>query len=248
LDEIGDMPMDAQTRLLRVLQQGEYMSVGGRTPIRTDVRIVAASNKNLKELIEKGMFREDLYYRLNVVPLRLPPLRERPEDIADLVRHFFAIGATEGLPAKTMDNGALEIMAQYNWPGNVRELENMVRRFSALYSQELITADLVRQEIADQGVSAAELKISDNLGVDLKLAVETYLRDQFSQFTNTLPPPGLYQRVLLQVEEPLILAALAATRGNQIKAADLLGLNRNTLRKKIRELDIEVTKSASISN
>ena len=246
LDEIGDMPMDAQTRLLRVLQQGEYMTVGGRTPIRTDVRIVAATNKNLKELIEKGLFREDLYYRLNVVPLRLPALRERPEDIADLVRHFFAIGVSEGLPAKTMDSGALDLMAQYNWPGNVRELENMVRRFSALYSQEMITTELVSQEIADQNFPGAKPIALDNLSIDLKLAVETYLHDQFSQFSDTLPPPGLYQRVLLQVEEPLILAALAATRGNQIKAANLLGLNRNTLRKKIRDLDIEVTKSASI--
>lgn len=246
LDEIGDMPMDAQTRLLRVLQQGEYMTVGGRTPIRTDVRIVAATNKDLKELIEKGLFREDLYYRLNVVPLRLPPLRERPEDIADLARHFFAIGVSEGLPAKTMDSDALELMGQYNWPGNVRELENMVRRFSALYSQEMITSQLVSQEIADQNISSSKPLLPNNLGVDLKLAVETYLNDQFAQFSDTLPPPGLYQRVLLQVEEPLILAALAATRGNQIKAADLLGLNRNTLRKKIRDLDIEVTKSASI--
>ena len=245
LDEIGDMPMEAQTRLLRVLQQGEYMTVGGRTPIRTDVRIVAATNKDLKELIEKGLFREDLFYRLNVVPLRLPPLRERPEDIPDLVRHFFAVGATEGLPAKTMDNAALALMARYNWPGNVRELENMVRRFSALYSQEVINDELVRQELADQGSTGGSIRSGILQNVDLKLAVETYLREHFAKFGDDLPPPGLYQRILPQLEEPLVLAALAATRGNQIKAAELLGLNRNTLRKKIRELDIEVTKSAS---
>ena len=137
-------------------------------------------------------------------------------------------------------------MVHYDYPGNVRELENMVRRFSALYSQEMITTELVSQEIADQNFAGAKPAVANDFGIDLKLAVETYLHDQFSQFSDTLPPPGLFQRVLLQVEEPLILAALAATRGNQIKAADLLGLNRNTLRKKIRDLDIEVTKSASI--
>src|SRR5690606_31271598 len=108
LDEIGDMPMEAQTRLLRVLQQGEYTSVGGRTPIRTDVRIVAASNKDLRILIQQGLFREDLFFRLNVVPLRLPPLRERLDDIPDLVRHFLAQAEAEGMPAKTLDAAALE--------------------------------------------------------------------------------------------------------------------------------------------
>lgn len=243
LDEIGDMPMEAQTRLLRVLQQGEYMTVGGRTPIKTDARIVAATNKNLQTLIAEGLFREDLFYRLNVVPLRLPPLRERPEDIADLVRHFFAIGAAEGLPAKTMDNQALEQMRRYSWPGNVRELENVVRRFAALYSQEIITAELVSQELTDHHLGP------DDIGRDLpeqgnlKLAVENWLASYFSQYGGELPPAGIYQLVLPMFEEPLIVAALAATGGNQIKAAELLGLNRNTLRKKIKYLDIEVTKS-----
>ncbi len=136
LDEIGDMPMEAQTRLLRVLQQGEYMTVGGRTPIRTDVRIVAATNKDLRQLIAQGLFREDLYYRLNVVPLRLPPLRERSEDVADLVRHFFKRAAEEGLPEKRISTAGLEMMRRYPWPGNVRELENLVRRLAALYPQE----------------------------------------------------------------------------------------------------------------
>src|SRR6201995_4270932 len=126
LDEIGDMPMDAQTRLLRVLQQGEYTTVGGRTAIKTDVRIVAATNKDLRVLIKQGLFREDLYYRLNVVPLRLPPLRERAEDVPDLVRHFFKLGEREGLPAKHLEPAALERLKRYSWPGNIRELENLV--------------------------------------------------------------------------------------------------------------------------
>ncbi|MGH8009927.1 MAG: nitrogen regulation protein NR(I), partial [Candidatus Binatia bacterium] len=142
LDEIGDMPMEAQTRLLRVLQQGEYMTVGGRTPIKTDVRIVAATNKDLRQLIAQGLFREDLYYRLNVVPLRLPPLRERSEDVADLVRHFFKRAAEEGLPEKRISSAGLEMMRRYPWPGNVRELENLVRRLAALYPQEEISPEI----------------------------------------------------------------------------------------------------------
>src|SRR6201998_822472 len=139
LDEIGDMPMEAQTRLLRVLQQGEYTTVGGRTPVKTDVRIVAASNKDLRILIQQGLFREDLFFRLNVVPLRLPPLRERIEDLPDLVRHFFALAEKDGLPPKKLDAPALERLKQHRWPGNVRELENLGRRLAAPYSAEVTT-------------------------------------------------------------------------------------------------------------
>src|ERR1700722_13476724 len=130
IDEIGDMPMEAQTRLLRVLQQGEYTTVGGRTPIKTDVRIVAASNKDLRQQIQQGQFREDLFFRLNVVPLRIPPLRERPEDIPGLVRHFFQRNVSEGLAPKTMEPAAFERLKRYAWPGNVRELENLTRRLA----------------------------------------------------------------------------------------------------------------------
>ena len=147
LDEIGDMPMEAQTRLLRVLQQGEYTTVGGRTHIKTNVRIVAATNKDLRILIQQGLFREDLFFRLNVVPLRLPPLRERTEDIPDLVRHFFKLAAAEGLPQKHMEGAAMERMKRYRWPGNIRELENLIRRLAALYPQELVTDQLVEAEL-----------------------------------------------------------------------------------------------------
>src|SRR5512133_1323437 len=147
LDEIGDMPMDAQTRLLRVLQQGEYTTVGGRTPIKSDVRIIAASNNALRLLIQHGLFREDLFFRLNVVPLRLPPLRERTEDLPDLTRHFFSLAAAEGLPMKHIENAALDRMKRYRWPGNIRELENLVRRLAALYPQELISEQLVETEL-----------------------------------------------------------------------------------------------------
>src|SRR3954463_9498332 len=143
LDEIGDMPMEAQTRLLRVLQQGEYTTVGGRTAIKTAVRIIAATNKDLRVLITQGLFRGHLFFRLNVGPPRLPPLRERAEDIADLVRHFFKIGEREGLPFKHVDAAAMERLKRHRWPGNVRELENLVRRLAALYPQEMISGAVI---------------------------------------------------------------------------------------------------------
>src|SRR5689334_17077015 len=149
LDEIGDMPLEAQTRLLRVLQEGEYTSVGGRTPIRADVRIVAATHRDLRQLIRQGIFREDLYYRLNVVPIRLPPLRERTEDIPALARHFFAQAAAEGLPVKSLDQTAMDRLSSYRWPGNIRELENLVRRLAALYSQEVIGIDVIESELVE---------------------------------------------------------------------------------------------------
>ncbi len=240
LDEIGDMPMEAQTRLLRVLQQGEYTTVGGRTAIKTDVRIIAATNKDLRQLINQGLFREDLFFRLNVVPLRLPPLRERAEDIPDLVRHFFTMAEREGLPAKRINSDALARLTRYRWPGNVRELENLVRRLSALYPQDIITETIVDQEIDDRPIRD-DADASDG-NEPLSMAVERHLSDYFDEFPGSLPPPGLYQRILREVEYPLISSALSATRGNQIRAAELLGVNRNTLRKKIRELEIPVTR------
>jgi two-component system nitrogen regulation response regulator GlnG len=244
LDEIGDMPMEAQTRLLRVLQQGEYTTVGGRTPIRTDVRIVAATNKELRTLINQGLFREDLFYRLNVVPLRLPALRERAEDVPDLVRHFFKLGAKEGLQTKRIAAAGLEAMKRYPWPGNVRELENLIRRLAALYPQEEISAEIIESELktGDRPVAPdGGMLIPDDLSIGQ--AVEHYLQRYFASFGKELPPPGLYQRILAEVEYPLVLASMTATRGNQIKAAELLGLNRNTLRKKIRDLNVNVYKS-----
>jgi two-component system nitrogen regulation response regulator GlnG len=242
LDEIGDMPMEAQTRLLRVLQQGEYTTVGGRTPIKTDVRIIAATNKDLRLLIQQGLFREDLFFRLNVVPLRLPPLRERAEDIPDLVRHFFARIEREGLPAKQLDPGAVDRLKRYRWPGNVRELENLIRRLAALYPQDTITANLIDAELAQP---EAEPGIDQPKSDDtLSGSVERHLAAYFSGFGDRLPPPGLYHRILREVEYPLLSVALAATRGNQIKAAELLGVNRNTLRKKIRDLDVQVVRTS----
>jgi two-component system nitrogen regulation response regulator GlnG len=239
LDEIGDMPSEAQTRLLRVLQEGEFTTVGGRVPIRANVRIVAATHRDLRQLIRRGQFREDLFYRLNVVPIRVPPLRERTEDIADLVRHFLEAARREGLGAKTFDGGALEQLARHGWPGNVRELENLVRRIVALNSAETIDATMVGNELSSSS-SAPEsgLSTNDSLGA----AAELHLRRYFAAHGAGLPARGLYDRVLREIERPLISLSLSATRGNQIRAAQLLGLNRNTLRKKIRDLDIQVAR------
>jgi two-component system, NtrC family, nitrogen regulation response regulator GlnG len=241
LDEIGDMPMEAQTRLLRVLQQGEYTTVGGRTPIKTNVRIIAATNKDLRILIQQGLFREDLFFRLNVVPLRLPPLRERSEDVPDLIRHFFDLVEREGLPAKQLDQTAVERLKRHRWPGNVRELENLARRLAALYPQETITASVIESELSQPEMIAAEEDPKSEDG--LSSAIERHLTAYFASFGTELPPPGLYHRVLREMEQPLLSVTLAATRGNQIRAADLLGVNRNTLRKKIRDLDIQVFRS-----
>lgn len=239
LDEIGDMPMDAQTRLLRVLQEGEYTMVGGRSSIKTNVRIVAATHRDLSQMIRQGLFREDLYYRLNVVPIRLPPLRERIDDIGDLTTHFLNAAQREGEPLKSIAPEAIRLMQNYSWPGNIRELENLVRRLSALYADESISAEIVQNEL-----NIAERPQAAGMAgpVDVSMAVETHVGQLLREYEPNLPPPGLYQRVIDRVEAPLIAMALNACGGNQIKAADLLGLNRNTLRKKIRTHSIEIVK------
>jgi two-component system nitrogen regulation response regulator GlnG len=223
-----------------VLQQGEYTTVGGRTPIRTDVRIIAATNRDLRQLIQQGLFREDLYYRLNVVPLRLPPLRERGDDIADLARHFLRKAEEEGLPAKNLDGEAIDMLRHYRWPGNVRELENLIRRLAVLHSGDTIPAAAIAAELKEPAKSSSltDGDEPDSLGA----SVERHLSAYFASHGERLPPPGLYDRVLQEIERPLLSICLAATRGNQIRAAHLLGLNRNTLRKKIRDLGLEVIK------
>ncbi len=243
LDEIGDMPPEAQTRLLRVLQEGEYTAVGGRISIRANVRIVAATHHDLTLLIRKGLFREDLFYRLNVVPIRLPPLRERSDDIPELVSHFLDLVTRENLPAKTIDAPAMGRLKRYRWPGNIRELENLIRRLSALYSQEIIGIDVVEAELSIGNSMAEPLSVLPPDAEGLSVMVERHLREYFGGHEDGLPPPGVYDRVLREIEKPLISITLEATKGNQIKAAQILGLNRNTLRKKIRDLDVAVSRS-----
>ena len=242
LDEIGDMPPEAQTRLLRVLQEGEYTTVGGRSSIRANVRIVAATHRDLQQLIRQGLFREDLFYRLNVVPMRLPPLRERSEDIPELASHFLDQVSQEGLPHKTLDSAAMERLKRHRWPGNVRELENLMRRLAALYSQEVIGVEVVEQELVAVTSTPAVTNAPNQEAEGLSDMVERHLREYFGAHADSLPPPGLYDRVLREIERPLLALTLESTRGNQIRAAQVLGLNRNTLRKKIRDLDISVVR------
>ena len=237
LDEIGDMPLDAQTRLLRVFD-GAEPAINPKTGRRPNVRVIGATNRDLRGLIQQGLFREDLYFRLNVAPVRLPPLRDRTEDIPDLARAFLLRAAREGLPSKTIDSSALDRLKTHAWPGNVRELENLIRRVCALYAEELITARIIERELQEQ----APRVVGEDGPVTLSSLVERHLASYFADQADGVPPAGLYDRVLEDVERPLIQLTLAATRGNQVRAAEVLGLNRNTLRKKIQDLGVEMVR------
>lgn len=230
LDNVDDMPLEAQMRLLRVLQQQGS----------DDVRLVASTKQDLQNLVAEGKFREDLFFRLNVVPIRLPRLAERLEDIPDLARHFLAQSAKAGLPAKTISTDALDHLRSHIWGGNVRELENFVKRLIVLCPEEDIGVNIIRRELAAHMEFGPQ---EPERYQKLSASVEAHLKHYFSLHTGALPPPGLYGKILREVERPLISLCLQATGGNQLKTADLLGINRNTLRKKIRELDIEVLRS-----
>lgn len=234
LDEIGDMPLDAQTRLLRVLQEGEYTSVGGKERIKVDVRIITATNKDLKKLIDLGVFREDLYYRLNVVPIETPPLRDRIEDIPELIEHFLIKTEKSGLPSKKIDNDAIEVMKSYKWPGNVRELENFILRISALYSEDLLNIEIIESEL--------ERLEGNNKNIDelnLSSLIDHYFKRSKDKLLNN-NNKNIYSVIIEKVEKSLIENILDYTNGNQLKASEILGLNRNTLRKKIGDLSIDL--------
>lgn len=250
LDEIGDMPMEAQTRLLRVLQEQQVMPIGATKAIATDVRVIAATHRDLSVLVANGTFREDLYFRLHVVPLALPALRDHAEDVPLLVQHFMALAGLRGLTPKTLDSEAMNALMAHDWPGNVRELEHLVYRLCALVNRNAVHGrDVMPLLIARPSpTSAAVSPIRANLTLhrtaheSVPMAIEDYLARQidayFSAHGDALPATGLYDRMLAQLEKPLIVATLRATAGNQIKAAEILGLNRNTLRKKMRDLAI----------
>ena len=238
LDEIGDMPVEAQTRLLRVLQDGCFTPVGGKRLIYTNVRIVTATHRNLSDMISDGLFREDLYYRLNVVPIFVPPLRERSDDIPLLINHFINQFTEKGVDKKTIDNGALIKLKNYLWPGNVRELENLIKRIIILTPQEIIDLETINLYLS-KFESLNNKYVSTSLGA----SVEKHLNQYFDSHKNDLPAAGLYDRIIHEVERPLIIKTLKLVKGNQLKAAELLGINRNTLRKKIMYLDINVGNS-----
>lgn len=228
LDEIGDMPMHAQTRLLRALQTGAINRVGGKANIKLDVRIVAATNQNLEELIEANKFREDLYYRLNVVPIALPPLRDRRDDIPRLVNHFLGQAPKEGLPIKSIDDKALKIMETLPWRGNVRELKNFIMRLVVTCRTDIISDEAVRA-LAENSVTT----VQNVQNYTIEEAVEIYMAENWKQLTSQ---GDIYDALLNKFEKPLLKYVMLKSKNNQLKASATLGINRNTLRKKLQEI------------
>ena len=229
-EELADLPEEAQARIVRMLD-----SFTDNAP-----RVMATSQTDLTARLEKGSFRQDLYYRLGGVTLNVPSLRERVEDIALLTDHFLARAERDGLPVRTFDKDAMALIRAYSWPGNVRQLENTIRRLSLTGGEEQISRTEVEMVLGNQ--PAIEPLTGGGDGDRLSGSIMKHLRRYFDLHGGQLPPPGLYQRILREVETPLIEISLDATGGNQAKCADLLGINRNTLRKKITELDIRVTR------
>jgi two-component system nitrogen regulation response regulator GlnG len=228
LDEIGDMPVELQAKLLRVLQSGEVTSVGGRRAEAVNVRIIAATHRDLDAAVASGAFREDLLYRLRVVPIAVPPLRERREDIPPLIDHFLArydAELTGGM--HVISPAAVEVLARHPWPGNVRELENAIKRALVLAAAEVI---------GPEDFAFLEAGASERVAMTL----EGIVRAETEAALDSGEPGDVHAALLTRVEKPLIETALARTGGNQLRAAELLGINRNTLRKRILELGIDV--------
>ena len=241
LDEIGDMPIDAQTRLLRVLQEGEFTPIGGKEKIQADTRIIAATHKNLSNLIEKGEFREDLFYRLNVVPISIPPLRERKEDIPELVNHFLDKAKDQQLEPKKFTTESFQILEKYQWPGNVRELENFILKLCALYTDENIMNEDLAEEILNLQKLDQQMLDTEN---QFSKILENYLSRNINKI-NKEYQGDVYNYFVTELEKVLLLEVLKNKNGNQLKAAELLGLNRNTLRKKITELNISIDQESN---
>ena len=232
LDDIGDMPVEAQTRLLRALQSGRIRRVGGADEIQLDCRIIAATNRNLLPLIATGQFREDLYYRLAVVPIELPPLRDRADDIEALSRHFLATAANEGLPRRYLTPAAAALLARQPWRGNVRELRNLIYRLALMARDEAIDVAAIEPLLTSDTVDGARTGEANRSGGDIASALGQWLA------THSLAHGQLYDDALAAFERPLFLHVLGQTGGNQLRAAQILGINRNTLRKRLSDLGI----------
>jgi len=239
LDEIGDMPIDVQARLLRVLQFGEFSRVGGREVIKTDVRIISATNKNLLTSIDQNLFRQDLFYRLNVINIDLPPLRDRENDIIDISKIFLANFSDNN---KSLDNSALEFLKNYNWPGNIRELENLFKRVCALSTERLITGEILSELLDKEEMSVLENNPKlENLNLKSYRSLNIFLQDFLDKLFDTLDNETeiqLFEKFISQIEKQLISKTLKYYSGNQIKSSKLLGINRNTLRSKVQKYKI----------
>ena len=238
MDEIGDMPYDIQSRLLRVLQFGEFTRVGGRSSIKTDVRVLSATNKNLQNAVEKKQFRDDLYYRLNVINISLPPLRDRENDIISLARHYLSV-YSDG--KKQFDSSAISFLKNYNWPGNIRELENLLKRISVLTHESVVNSLLLEDHIDfDEKSDYDDIQKIKNKSEkeNLRSYLNSFLNNFYKTLDDNVELIGLHEKFINEFEKPLILKTLEFCRGNQIKAAKILGINRNTLRAKIKKLEI----------
>ncbi len=229
-DEVGDLTEETQAKIVRML---DAMS-------ESAPRVMATSQKDLTEKMEAGEFRQDLFYRLGGVTVAVPSLRERVDDIPLLASHFLTRAEREGAPVRRFAPDAMDLIRAYSWPGNVRQLENTIRRLTVTSQVEEIGKGEVEAVLGNQ--PAIEPLMGGGEGDKLSASVAKHLRRYFDLHGGVLPPPGLYTRILREVETPLIEIALEATGGNQAKCADLLGINRNTLRKKITDLDIRVTR------
>jgi two-component system nitrogen regulation response regulator GlnG len=228
LDEIGDMALDLQSKLLRAIQGQEFYRVGGKQLIQVDVRIIAATNQDIEKAVEEKKFREDLLYRLNVVTIKLPPLRSRKEDIPLLVEYFLQKFQEEmGIEPRTISPNAANALKSYSWPGNVRQLENILRRAVLLSPNPMLTPDDVSLPRERRNRESLEDIISSRL--------EGYINSIDASVKHEL-----YDTIVPFMERPLIKLVLKKTGGNQVKTAEILGINRNTLRKKIKELGIKV--------
>jgi two-component system nitrogen regulation response regulator GlnG len=232
LDEIGDMPLDAQTRLLRVLQSNEYSTVGGSQALRANVRVVAATHRDMRTLVADGRFREDLFYRLNVIPVTLPPLRDRRSDIAALIRHFVEAGRASGLPDRQFAPAAMQMLERYDWPGNVRELGNVVQRLAVLSRDTVVVVRDVEAVLHESGEGNPILAPADAIG----RAVDDWAREELAAAEQD---GTIHERLQAIVEAALLRRVLRDVRGNQLEAARRLGINRNTLRKRLGQLDID---------
>lgn len=232
-DEISEMSDEIQLQLLDLLRSDSV--------IDKKYRLISSSRLSLQNLISQGVIREDLFYRLNVVNINLPPLRDRIGDIPDLTKHFLQLSVMLGLPQKTISIKAMQLLQNAQWMGNIRELENFINRLVVLVSDDEISANHVEENLnLIPSMNSDDLDTSNG---KLSSSVERHIKRYFDLHGETLPPPGLYNRIMKEIELPLIALSLSATRGNQIKTSELLGINRNTLRKKIKDLDIVVTRS-----
>lgn len=234
LDEIGDMHPELQTRLLRVLSSHEFYRVGGQKPIKSDVRIIAATNQNIEQLIKTGKFREDLYHRLNVFRIELPPLRKRKEDIPMLVKHFLSKSAAEIKgDEKGIDKNAMKILNDYDWPGNIRQLENTCRYITVMAPSASITADDIPDEIKNDSQS----EVSDAVNVNM-VSTSSWEESLSSHIKNVLSDVNDLTRLSKELEKLLLQEALKASKGRKIDAAKILGLGRNTITRKIKDLGL----------